>query len=570
MPHQLNRRRLMTAGAAGSLAFAIAPEAFARTTPPAAAPVEVPALARALLEKNYPADGPGAAVLVARGDRVLFRGARGLANLETHAPLTADGLFRIGSVTKQMAAAGLLKLVEMGKVALDDPLTRHVPGYPNGEHITVLMLLNHTSGIRSYTSIPGYMDAEIRKDLTTAQMIEVFKNQEPEFEPGANWSYNNSGYVLVGAVIEAASGMAWHEWLTKAIFKPLGMTNTGWGHDPAFFGRQVGGYTEDGDGGPVIPMRLLSMTQPHAAGAIVSTVDDLLKWNRGLHEGRVLSDPLYRRMITPVGKAEGQGYGFGILNGNVRSTPSLWHNGGIFGFASSLTYLPGPDITVAVLENDDVDNPGDSADAIARKLAAAALGDPYPEMRAIPVDAATLKAAEGVYRFEGNVRRTLRVVDGRLTGQRDEGRQTPLTPIAPDEYLYEDGFNRIRLERDGTGKITGMRFWAAGDGEGVVGVRSNEPLPAPAVAVAVPRAQLDRLLGTYVNGNLKLRVFFDADQLMAQLEGQGPLKLRAVSSTEFAVDEANARVIFPAGDGPAPQLEIHQGGQIIGLKRQPD
>lgn len=566
-----NRRNLLCGATAGAFVLGLGASGAAGAKPTAAppSPAEVSRYAEALLAKAYAADKPGAAVLVARGDQVLFRGARGLADLEAKTPLKGTDLFRIGSVTKQMSAAGLLKLVEMGKVKLDDPLTKFVPGYPNGDAITVLMLLNHTSGIRSYTGMPGYMETEIHKDLTTAQMIAVFKDQPADFAPGARWAYNNSGYVLVGAVIEAASGMAWHAWLDKALFQPLGMRDTGYGHDPKFNTRQVKGYTQESEGGPPVPMRILSMTQPHAAGAIVSTVDDLHRWNRGLHEGRVLG-ATYQQMITPVGVAAPASYGFGIGTSTVRTNPSLQHNGGIFGFASSLSYLPGPDITVAVLENDDADNTGDSADAIVRKLAAFALGDPYPEVREVPVDAATLKAAEAVYLFDGGVRRILRVVDGRLTGQRDQGRQTPLTPIGPDEYVYEDGFNRLKLERNAAGAITGMRFWPSGDGDGVVGARTNEPLPAAAVAAVVPRAALERLLGTYEGpGGLSLRVYIEGEALKGQLTGQPPVNLRAISPTEFAVDEANARVVFQPGEAPAADLVIRQGGQEIPLKRKP-
>ncbi|MDB5471476.1 MAG: beta-lactamase family protein [Caulobacter sp.] len=373
----------------------------------APAPADVATYARELVDNTYAAQGPGVAVLVARGDTVLFRGARGEADIEAHTPLSPDQVFRIGSVSKQFAAAGVLKLVEDGKVKLDDPLSKYVPGFPNGDKVTVLMLLNHTSGIKSYTGMPGYMEGPIKRDLTTAQMIEVFKDQPVDFAPGEKWSYNNSGYVLVGAVIEAASGMPWHAYLDKVFFKPLGMTHTGYGADPTFAARQVKGYTMDG--GKVVPMRTLSMSQPHAAGALLSTVDDLLKWNRALHEGRLLKSDSYNRMVTPVGAAVEAKYGFGIIAGQQRGQPALQHSGGIFGFVSQLTYVPGPDITVVVLQNsDDGGDPG----TLARRLTAAALGEPYPAARAVAVDASVLQAAEGVYRFDAQTTRVLRVVDG--------------------------------------------------------------------------------------------------------------------------------------------------------------
>ena len=546
--------------------LALSPLAPAIAQAPAAAapaPADVAAYARGLIDKTYPAQGPGVAVLVARGDTVLFRGARGEADIEAHAALSPNQVFRIGSVTKQFAAAGVMKLVEDGKVKLDDPLSKYVPGYPGGDKVTVLMLLNHTSGIKSYTGIPGYMNKLIERDLTTAQLIDVFKNQPADFAPGEKWAYNNSGYVLVGAVIEAASGMAWYDYLDKVLFKPLGMTNTGYGGDPKWAARQVKGYTVEGD--KVVPMKILSMTQPHAAGALVSTVDDLFRWNRALHEGRVLNSDSYRAMITPVGAAAPSKYGFGIGAATQRGQPSLQHNGGIFGFVSQLTYVPGPDITVVVLQNSDE---GGDPDAIARRLTAAALAKPYPGQKAVPVDAATLKAAEGVYRFDEKTTRTLRVVDGQLTAQRSGGQPTVLTPIGKDDFLYADGFNRLKLERDAKGAISGMRFFANGEDPGVVGARTAEPLPQAAVAVVLPRAALERVTGTYALGEVEMKIVLVGEGLTGQLTGQSPVNLRPVSSETFEIVEVPASLTFPAGPAPA-QVTLRQNGAEIVFKRKP-
>lgn len=530
--------------------------------------VDIARYAGDLLTRNYPADGPGAAVLVARGDTVLFRAARGEADIDNHTPLRPDSVFRIGSMSKQFAAAGLLTLVEASRVSLDDPLSKYVPDYPGGDQITVLQLLNHTSGVRSYTGMPGYMDGPIRRDMTTAQMIDIFRNEAPDFAPGSRWAYSNSGYVLVGAVIEAATGLPWHVYLEQVLFEPLGMDHTGYGHDPRFAGQQVRGYSYEGDA--IVPMRSLSMTQPHAAGALVSNVDDLLTWNRALHEGRVLTSATYTQMITPVGEAADAGvrYGFGLFNDIVRDRQELGHGGRIFGFIASLSYLPGPDITVVILENDDAPN-GVDADILARRLAAVALGDPYPDMVAVPIDAAALRAAEGVYRFDADTTRTLRVVDGNLTSQRGGRPRIVLTLIAADDFLYADGFNRLKLVRDASGEISGIRFFANGDGDGEIGTRTNEPLPVSPVAMQLPRAASERLVGAYANSEVALRVFLDGETLKAQIVDQPALDLRATSPTQFEQDETGASLEFSAGDAPAAELTIRQNGRETVLRRVP-
>lgn len=522
-----------------------------------------------MLVRDFREDAPGVAVLVARGDTVLYRGARGRADVDAETPLAPGDLFRIGSITKQFAAAGVLALVDAGQVKLDDPLSKYVPDYPSGKRITVLQLLNHTSGVKSYTGIPGYMAGPIRNDLTTAQLIDVFKSLPVDFEPGTAWAYNNSGYVLVGAVIEAASGQPWHAYLRKTFFEPLGMRDTGYGHDPAIVARQVKGHTFDG--GKPVPALPLSMTQPHAAGALVSTVDDLLRWNRALHEGRVLTAETYRQMIAPVGKAArpGVGYGFGLAVDTVRGRPQLQHGGGIFGFSTQLSYLPGPDITVVVLENDDTFPERERPEALARRLAALALGDPYPARVSVAVDAAELKAAEGVYRFAPTITRTLRVVDGRLTAQRSGGSRSALTPIAADEFLYDDGFNRLTLQRDAAGRVVAMRFFANGEGEGVVGARSDEPLPAETTAVVVPRQALERLIGNYAVSGMTMKAFIEGIDLRVQLPGQPAFTLRAASPTRFVIPEVGAELEFAEGETPAASLTLRQAGKTIVFERMP-
>lgn len=550
-----------------ALALVLSPLApsLVQAQTPAAAPADVAAYARDLVDSTYKAQGPGVAVLVARGDTVLYRAARGEADIEAHTALSPDQVFRIGSVSKQFAAAGVLKLVEDGKVKLDDPLSKYVPGFPNGDKITVLMLLNHTSGIKSYTGMPGYMVELIKRDLTTAQMIDVFKDQPVDFAPGGGWSYNNSGYVLVGAVIEKASGMAWYDYLDKVFFKPLGMTHTGYGADPKWAARQVKGYTVDG--GKVVPMRTLSMTQPHAAGALLSTVDDLFKWNRALHEGRVLKTDSYNRMITPEGAAAVEAkYGFGIIAGQQRGQPALQHSGGIFGFTSQLTYVPGPDITVVVLQNTDS---GGDPGALARRLTAAALGNPYPKVTPIPLDVAGLKGAEGVYRFDAKTTRTLRIVDGKMTAQRNGAPRATLIPIAPDTFVYEDGFSRLKLERDGKGVVTGLRFFPLGEEPGIVGPRTGDPEPEVArVGVSLPKAALERVVGTYEVSGMNMTVFLDGAGLKAQLTGQDPVTLRPASDSRFEIVEVDASLEFTAG--PAPdKVTLTQGGRQIVFNRKP-
>ncbi len=529
---------------------------------------DVAAYAERLLAGNNPDDAPGMAVLVARGDEVLYRGAHGAANLQLGVPMSPDQVFRLGSVTKQMAAAGVLKLAEDGKLSLEDPLTKFVPGYPGGNKITVRMLLNHTSGIRSYTDMPGVMEGPIQKTVTTAQLIDTFKNEKPDFAPGEGWHYNNSGYVLVGAVIEAASGMPWHAYLQQVFFKPLGMQHTGYGNeDVAVIPGHVTGYTRVGE--QWASAHYLSMTQPHAAGALVSTLDDLKQWNRALHEGKLLKADSYRAMTTPTGKAAEDGYGYGITAGTLRGEPVLQHGGGIFGFSTYLLYLPDEDVTVAVLYNADSGRPGMlGTGRIANLLAAHAIGKPYPDKNAIVVDQDMLKQYEGVYRLDKNAARVVRVVDGKLTSKRTGSEAYTLIPVAKDTFLFDEGFSRMVFERDAAGKVGAMRFFPEDEGEGEVVKRSDEPLPTERESVTLDKAVLERLVGKYAYQGMVMTVVLDGEKITAQLAGQPAFEIFAESSTRFFLKVVEASLEFAPGNAPAASVTLLQGGQTLEFKRQ--
>ena len=544
---------------------------LASTHATAAAPSksQVAAFAARTLATNCDRAAPGMAVLLARGDEVLYRGACGSANLELGVPLAADQVFRIGSVTKQFAAAAALKLAEAGKLSLEDPLTKFVPGYPGGERVTVRMLLNHTSGLRSYTDVPGVMTGlPIRRDVTTAELIDTFKSEKPDFAPGEGWHYNNSGYVLLGAVIEAASGKPWHVYLEDTFFKPLGMTRTRYGNpqDAAIPGH-VDGYSRKGEAWA--RAGYLSMTQPHAAGALVSSVDDLLKWNRALHEGKLLQDASYRAMIAPVGKAEESGYGFGIVAGTLRGVPQLQHGGGIHGFSSHLLYLPESDITAAVLYNADGARPGmPGTGAIANVLAAYAIGKPYPEKKVIAMDGATLRHYQGVYRVDKDVARTVRFADGKLTSQRTGGQAFALLPIAKDVFLFGEGYSRMVFERGADGSIAAMRFFPEDEGAGVLAPRTAEPMPTGRTAIELPPAALARIAGSYALDGATLAVTVDGATAKAQLTGQPAFEIFPESTSRFFLKVVDAVLVFAPEEGRPASVTLHQGGREMVFKRK--
>lgn len=532
-----------------------------------ATPAAMAAYAEKLLdEQKLGREGPGLTLLVARGDQLLYLGARGMASIELGVPLKPEQLLRIGSVTKQFAAATLLKLVDDGKLKLDDPLSKFLPDYPNGAQITVRQLLNHTSGIKSYTGIPGYMLNLIRHDLDTAALVKQFKDQPVDFAPGQSWAYNNSGYVLVGAVIEAVTGKPWHQQLNDALLAPNKLDGGVRYQAPdQLFKGMVQGYTLN-DRREVAPARLLSMTQPHAAGALIANVESLWRWNQALHGGKLLSSASYQQMITPEGAAKARNYGFGITTTTVRGEPVLTHGGGIHGFVSQLTYLSKSQVTVAVIRNSD--GAGPNLDLLWRKLAAFAIGEPYPELKPVAVTPEELKSAEGLYALDDKQTRTLRVKDGVLQSQRSGSSAAALIPLGGDRFALPDSIAELKLERGVDGKVAALRVLNNGEGEGERWARRGDA-PAERAAITLTPAQVQALVGEYSSPQFSMKIFVDdKGVLRTQARGQAPAELKAASPRLLYLTVVDATLEFSAEEGAAQSVTLNQGTTRLVMQRK--
>jgi len=540
------------------------PHSLAQTLPDAA---QVGAYAEQLLdEQRLGRDGPGVTLLVARGDQLLYRGARGLASIELGVPLKPDQVFRIGSVTKQFAAAELLKLIDEGRAKLDDPLSKYLPDYPKGETITLLQLLNHSSGIKSYTNIAGYMRNPVRRDLSTKELVAEFKDQPADFAPGSSWRYNNSGYVLVGAVIEAITGKPWHQALEDSLLAPNQLSGIAYPGETRVIKGMVTGYGFDPKQG-VVGGGLVSMSQPHAAGALVSNVDDLWRWNLALHGGKLLSPASYARMITPEGAAAASSYGYGITVGALRGQPMLQHGGGIHGFVSSLAYLPQSKISVVLLRN--TTGPGFNMDLVSRKLAAFAMGRAYPDTKPVEVAAEQLKPLEGVYALDEKQTRSLSLRGGQLFSTRSGGQPGALLPLGTDSFAFVGSVARLQVQRGADGKPVSLQLFQDGDGEAEIWKRTGD-LPVQ-TSIDLSAAQQQALLGDYGSDNgLQLKVFKDGQGVLrAQVPGQPAFELKARTLFNLYMVEVDVKLDFELEQGQAKRLMLLQGPMRVTMQRRP-
>ena len=512
----------------------------------------------ALVEAAYPEGQPGAAVLARRGEEIVFRGASGLADVELGVEIEPDMVFRLGSITKQFTAAAILLLAEEGRLELSDPIGTFLPTYPtHGHTITVEHLLTHTSGIFSYTSIPGYMHNPVRLDLELAELIDEFDDQPMEFAPGQRWSYSNSGYVLLGAIIERVSGETYAEFLERRIFEPLGMERSSYG-GPQLVHRRVDGYQWNGDGWVNAPY--LSMTQPHAAGSLISSVDDLERWDRALHGSGLLAPASYARMITPfeLDSGEATEYGYGVNVATVRGHPAIHHGGGIHGFQSFALHLPEIDGFVAVLSN-AAGKPGKGPGPLAIEIGALLLGDPFPTFERVAVPVAELERYRGVYAIEGGGERTVVVEDGRLYTQRAGGPRFEAIPAGDATFFYQDGLTWFDLVEEDD--VLVMRMHHDGADDPIRAVRTSTEVETR-TEIEVPPEILERYVGAYqLRPGFVLTVTLENGQLMTQATGQAKVPVFAESETRFFLRIVDARLEFhPGPDGRATALTLFQGG----------
>ena len=340
----------------------------------------------------------GLSVAVAQRGKVLLAKGYGIADAEFDVPADEETLFRIGSVTKQFTAALVMRLVEQEKLALDDDLAKHVPEFPvQGRRVTIEQLLHHTSGVKSYTDVGEAWRKQWPLELTHAELLALVEDAPFDFEPGTNWHYSNTGYYLLGMVIEKVSGRAYAEQLRKELCEPLGLARTRYDSNRDLIKNRAQGY--GWDGAQLVNDQILGMNQPGAAGGILSTAGDLVRWQMALSSGKVVRPDAFERMCTPAVLPNGHdtGYGFGLRKDELAGRPRVWHGGGIFGFNSILFWLPGDDLHVAVLSNGEAF----SSSKLADEIAYAVLGIELPAVKDEPLSEELIASLSGEYAFAG-------------------------------------------------------------------------------------------------------------------------------------------------------------------------
>lgn len=299
---------------------------------------------------------PGAAFLISRNGKPLYKKAFGLANMELEVKMTPDNVFQIGSMTKQFTAIAILILEEQGKLSVNDPISKFIPDYPNGNNITISHLLTHTSGIKDFTKMKT-ISGIAQKEMTPKAMLDFFKDEPVDFSPGEKFEYNNSGYIVLGYLIGLTSGKTYEEFIQENIFDKIGMENSYYASDRKVIKNRAYGYHQKSYG--FVNKTVINFSVPFSSGSLMSTLDDMLKWQNALNQNVLLRPENLVKAFTNQSLNNGEkiGYGYGWHIKNSDSILSREHGGSIFGFKSMGVYLPKKDIYVLGFSNCDCHSP---------------------------------------------------------------------------------------------------------------------------------------------------------------------------------------------------------------------
>ena len=388
-------------------------------------------------------------VLVAKDGKTIFSEGYGFANAEHQVSNTPQTKFRLGSITKQFTAMAILILKDRGKLALDDSVVKYLEDAPNAwEPVTIHHLLTHTSGVHSYTDDPRYGKLMAHPENVTS-MIAKFNGMPLDFKPGEKFHYSNSGYFLLGAIIEKVSGQKYEAFLKEAIFDPVGMRDTGYDHPATVLPHRASGYTRKGDG--LENCEYLDMAQPYAAGSLYSTTLDLAKWDRALAAGELISKDSMTKMFTPVKN----NYAYGWTVGSRGDRKEVSHGGGINGFATEFSRYPDQKVCVVVLSNVLPSDPR----RVARDLTAIVFGESYklPEDRkAAKVDPKVYDAYAGRYEIARGEEMVVTREGDQLMIQAKGQPKLEIFPESPTEFFMKIVDVQVTFVKDDQGEVTHM------------------------------------------------------------------------------------------------------------------
>jgi CubicO group peptidase (beta-lactamase class C family) len=526
-----------------------------------------------VLKSSLKPDGPGFAILVSRDGKVLYEYGFGMEDIEAKQPITPDTVFRIGSVTKQFTATAVLLSEEDGKLKVTDTVAKYYPGFPRGDKMTLHQLLTHTSGLYNFTALPGFMK-EVTKPMTAAQVIASFRDVFPNFEPGSSHMYCNSGYFLLGDIVEKAQGRSYVALLKERVFDKEGMKSTGAHRPDSGLAHEARGYApKDEKAGKAgwKPAINWHMSQAGGAGELYSTVGDLFRWNEAIYHGSVLRPESQKKAFTPLRdhpdapkklETPDGNYAYGWVVAEVRGLKSIWHNGGLNGFTSELRRFPDQNVTVVVLSNSASPIGGFSAASVAELAARQFL---WREMKPQPcfreqklAEGAKLEDYVGTFDFSGLGVMRFRIERGRLQAKLADQRWGDVGPAGKDLFREPDVDANFEFKRDEKSAVSSVTLKQRGTV--ISGNRFAEPKEGE-----MTRAALNELTGKYqlASQTFEVKLSPRGSFLLGKLGEQPDFAYYPIAEKKDRVFCKSIRVELEfkrEKDGKVQTLVLHQNG----------
>lgn len=389
-------------------------------------------------------------VLVAQQGKILLDKAYGYQRTADKTLNEPGTIFQLGSVTKQFTATVILKLEEQKKLSLQDKLSKYFPDYPKGDSITIENLLTHTSGIYNYTNNREFMQNEVTIPASREKIMGLFKDKPLNFSPGTKWDYSNSGYSMLGYIIEKAAGKPYEQVMRAYIFGPLHMDHTGFDFKNLKDSKKSTGYFNISDTSST-PAPSVDSTISYAAGAMYSTTADLYKWHQAAQQYKIISKADWERAYTPFMNH----YGYGWESDSIAGKRKVSHGGGIHGYVTTIVRVPEDDVCIIVLDNAADKEVGKIGQSLLSILYKQPYTLPY-ERIAIQVPEATLKQYEGEYNLFPNFNIVMTVKNGMLIGQPTGQAESPLFAEKEDFFFLKIVNAQIRFTRNDNREITGI------------------------------------------------------------------------------------------------------------------
>lgn len=514
----------------------------------------------AIFNQAYPAHSPGATVLIAKNNNIIYRKAFGMANLELNVPMKPEHVLPLASITKQFTSVAILMLMEQGKLSLQDTLSKFIEDYPRGNEITLHQLLNHTSGIVSYTNLPEFWN-KTRLDMTTKEIIESFKSLPLEFNPNERYEYSNSGYVLLGYIIEKLSGMSYEDFIQKNIFDRIGMKNSYYANSYKIISNRASGYQIYE--GNYENAEYMSTTIPYAAGSLMSTVDDMFLWYKAIHQNTLITEKSKQMAFTnhTLNNGKHNHYGYGWYINELAGVTTIEHPGGMNGFSTSGIFVPDSNIYAVVLSNLD---DGKGPESYNIKAVSLILGISTEEKEAAILSEKQLKKWVGAYQFE-EVIRFISYENGILYSTREGGRPFKLIPLSDHEFRFENlSTNYNFSSKHGKKQVLySDRIIKS------IGVETNKKPFTEKESILLAPEVLNKYIGVYeLQPSFLIEIKMQNDRLFAIASEQPDVELFAEGEHHFFIKEINAQIVFNCDiNGNAKSLSFSQGGNKMEGKR---